>query len=219
MAKLKERPAMDKLKLRTVSFVPKQAANAVQRKQRQKAADGTSGRTGPVRYATDKVERAEKRAASAMGSLAVRQAKAQFLKQRRKKNRSGSESPPPPPPSREPSAGQRHTLPDAHSPTDFDHTMSVSHPIRQVHQFSTHSTDFSTTSSTEESINTQYSANPVVERRQHQNIAMREQASPQTLPTGADRPATPTGHGVTFSRQIICQMNRHHKRTAPRRLS
>lgn len=202
MAKLKERPAMDKLKLRTVGFVPKQAANAVQRKQRQKSADGASGRTGPVRYATDKVEHAEKRAASTMSSLAVRQAKARFLKQRRKKNRSGSEAPPPPPPSREPSTGQRHTLPDAHSPTDFDHTMSVSHPIRQVQQFSTHSTDLSTTSSVEESPNAQYSVNPVVERRQRQNFATREQASPQTLPTGTDRPASPMGHVETSAHSL-----------------
>lgn len=199
MAKLKERPAMDKLKLRTVGFVPKQAANAVQRKQRQKSADGASGRTGPVRYAIDKVERAEKRAAAAMGSLAVRQAKAQFLKQRRKKNRSSSESPPPSPPSKEPSTGQRHTLPDTHSPTGSDHTMSVSHPIRQVQQFSTHSTVLSTTSSVDESANIQYSVNPVAERRQRQNFPTRDQASHQTLPTGADRPAPPMGHGETLA--------------------
>ena len=220
MANLKERPAMDKLKVRTEGFVPRQVADVPRRKPQQEERSAP-GQKGPVRYATDKVETTEKRAAEAVGSLAIRKAKARFFKQRRQNTPSSCDTAPPPTvelpipahgeaPVWEPVSDSRSTPPD----TSHEHAPPVSNITQNTQRFSTRSTDLSTTYSVEKSNITQYTENPVAERRRQAAIQNTRQASAQNaeqqtfetweqsyrlearqnFPTEADRPMPPAGH-------------------------
>ena len=220
MANLKERPAMDKLKVRTEGFVPRQAADVPRRKPQQEERSAP-GQKGPVRYATDKVENTGKRAAEAAGSLAIRKAKASFFKQRRQNTPSSCDTAPPPSvespipahgeaPVWEPVSDSRSTPPD----TSYEHALSVSNITQNTQRFSTRSTDLSTTYSVEKLEIAQYTENPVAERRRQVAIQNTRQASiqnaeQQTFETGeqsyrlesrqnfhteAARPTSPAGH-------------------------
>ena len=220
MANLKERPAMDKLKVRTKDFVPRQAADVPRRKPQQEERSAP-GQKGPVRYATDKVETTEKRAAEAVGSLAIRKAKARFFKQRRQNTPSSYDTAPPPTvelpipangeaPVWEPVPDSRSTPPD----TSHEHAPPVSNITQNTQRFSTRSTDLSTTYSVEKSHTAQYTENPIAERRRQAAIQNTRQASiqkaeqqtfetgeqsyrletRQNFPTEAARPTPPADH-------------------------
>ena len=226
MANLKERPAMDKLKVRTEGFVPRQAADVPRRKP-QEEERSAPGQKGPVRYATDKVETTEKRAAEAVGSLAIRKAKARFFKQHRQNTPSSYDTAPPPTvesptpahgeaPVWEPVSDSRSTPLD----TSYERAPSVSNIPQDTQHFSTRSTDLSTTYSVEKREIAQYTENSVAGRRRQAAIQNTRQASiqnaeqptfetgehsygletrQQNFPTEADRPTPPADHDHALS--------------------
>ena len=222
MANLKERPAMDKLKVRTKDFVPRQAADVPHRKPQQEGRSAPDQK-GPVRYATDKVENAEKRLAEAAGSLAIRKAKARFFKQRRESIPSSYDTAPPPTvESPTPAHGEAPVLepvPDSRSTpldTSYERAPSVSNIPQDTQHFPTRSTDLSTTYSVKKNFTAQYTEDPVAERHRQTTIQNTRQTSAQTaeqqtfgtreqsyrqpearqqnFPTGADQPTPSAGH-------------------------
>ena len=85
MADIKTKGSMEKPKVKTSGFVPKEAASVIKEKYQEQQERNAPGQKGPVRYATDKVESGSKRAARTAGDAIKQKAKKEFVKQRQQK--------------------------------------------------------------------------------------------------------------------------------------
>lgn len=85
MADIKKKGSIDKPKVKTSGFVPKEAASIIKEKYQEQQERNAPGKKDPVRYATDKVESGGKRAARTAGDALKQKAKKEFIKQRQQK--------------------------------------------------------------------------------------------------------------------------------------
>lgn len=85
MADIKTKGSMEKPKVKTSGFVPKEAASIIKEKYKEQQERNAPGQKDPVRYATDKVESGGKRAARTAGDAIKQKAKKEFVKQRQQK--------------------------------------------------------------------------------------------------------------------------------------
>ena len=67
MADIKTKGSMDKPKVKTSGFVPREATSIIKEKYQEQQERNAPGQKDPVRYATDKVESGSKRAARTAG--------------------------------------------------------------------------------------------------------------------------------------------------------
>ena len=82
MADIKKKGSVDKPKVKTSAFVPKEAASIIKEKYQEQQERNAPGQKNPVRYATDKVESGGKRAARTAGDALKQKTKKEFIKQR-----------------------------------------------------------------------------------------------------------------------------------------
>ena len=85
MADIKTKGSMDKPKVKTSGFVPREATSIIKEKYQEQQERNAPGQKDPVRYATDKVESGSKRAARTAGDAIKQKAKKEFVKQRQQK--------------------------------------------------------------------------------------------------------------------------------------
>lgn len=160
MADIKTKGSMEKPKVKTSGFVPKEAASVIKEKYREQQEHNAPSQKNPVRYATDHVESGGKRVARTAGDALKQKAKKEFAQQRHKKaaqNHKDASKPPeardtqapnspgetPEPTTR--SAAQPAPNQDANYTGSYGRTESPTQYNR--HNSSTTSTEFSTTNS------------------------------------------------------------------------
>lgn len=85
MADIKTKGSMEKPKVKTSCFVPKEAATVIKEKYREQQEHNAPSQKDPVRYATDRVESGGKRVARTAGDVLKQKAKKEFAQQRHKK--------------------------------------------------------------------------------------------------------------------------------------
>ena len=160
MAHIKTKGSMDKPKVKTSGFVPKEAKSIIKEKYQEQQERNAPGQKDPVRYATDKVESGGKRATRTAGDAIKQKAKKEFAQQRHRKadhNHSGTSEPlkardtqPSHSPGQTPepttqSAAQPAPNQSANYTGSYGRTESPTQYNRRT--FSTTSTNFSTTNS------------------------------------------------------------------------
>lgn len=160
MADIKTKGSMEKPKVKTSGFVPKEAASVIKEKYREQQEHNAPSQKDPVRYATDHVEGVGKRMARNAGDILKQKAKKEFAQQRHKKaaqNHTDTSEPPeardtqaPNSPGEMPepttqSAVQPAPNQDANYAGSYGRTESPTQYNR--HNLSTTSTEFSTTNS------------------------------------------------------------------------
>ena len=160
MADIKTKGSMEKPKVNTSGFVPKEATSIIKEKYQEQQERNAPGQKDPVRYATDKVESGGKRVARTAGDSIKQKAKKEFAQQRHKKtaqNQKDTSEPPevrdtqapncpgetPEPTSQ--SAAQPAPNQDANHTGSYGRTESPAQYNRR--NLSTTSTEFSTTNS------------------------------------------------------------------------
>ena len=85
MADIKTKGSIEKPKVKTSGFAPKEAASIIKEKYQEQQERNAPGQKDPVRYATDKVESGGKWAARTAGDAIKQKAKKEFVKQRQQK--------------------------------------------------------------------------------------------------------------------------------------
>ena len=85
MADIKTKGSIEKPKVKTSGFAPKEAASIIKEKYQEQQERNAPGQKDPVRYATAKVESGGKWAARTAGDAIKQKAKKEFVKQRQQK--------------------------------------------------------------------------------------------------------------------------------------
>ena len=85
MADIKKKGSMDKPKVKTSGFVPKEAKSIIKEKYQEQQERNAPGQKDPVRYATDHVDGGGKRVARTAGNALKQKVKKEFVRRRRKK--------------------------------------------------------------------------------------------------------------------------------------
>lgn len=168
MADIKTKGSMEKPKVKTSGFVPKEAASVIKEKYREQQEHNAPSQKEPVRYATDHVESGGKRVARTAGDALKQKAKKEFAQQRHKKAAQNHNSTSEPPevrdtqPTNSPGETLEQTTQSATQPApnqDANYTGNYGRtefPTQHNrHNLSTTSTDFPTTNSAHANQNTQ----------------------------------------------------------------
>lgn len=85
MADIKTKGSLEKSKMKTPGFIPKEAKSIIQEKYQEQQERNAPGKKDPVRYATDHVESGGKRVARTAGDAIKQKAKNEFVKKRHQK--------------------------------------------------------------------------------------------------------------------------------------
>lgn len=162
MADIKKKGSMDKPKVKTSGFVPKEAKSIIKEKYQEQQERNAPGQKDPVRYATDHVEGGGKRVAKTAGDALKQKVKKEFVRRRRKKvtEDMNTVSEQPQTSSSQPANTPGEALgPNTDTPlysNHFDSYGRAESPTKYYrHDLSTTSTDFSTTNSAQPNGDTQ----------------------------------------------------------------